>query len=160
MQLRIKKCSRNRELEIAETELLKVKHSSVLLLVFTENNELNVFLIKRPQHMKHHAGQIALPGGRIEKGETALETAIRETWEEIGLLRNKMKFWYIVAIICSGESFSDSPFVAWLSTKPELKINPYEVEKTISFPLKTMKKLLKKLKSKHYRNIKSSLFLI
>jgi hypothetical protein len=42
----------------------KVKPSSVLLLLFRDVDGLKVCLIKRPVYMKHHAGQIALPGGR------------------------------------------------------------------------------------------------
>jgi 8-oxo-dGTP pyrophosphatase MutT (NUDIX family) len=131
---------RNRTLEICETELLKVKNSSVLLLVFPENEELNVLLIKRPQHMKHHAGQIALPGGRIEKGETALETAIRETEEEIGVTPDQYQILGSLSpLYVQVSRFQIEPFVAWLDKKPELKRNPYEVEKTLSFPLKRIK---------------------
>ena len=50
----------------------KIKHSSVLLVLYPEGNEIFACLIKRPSHMKHHAGQIAIPGGRIEKNENAL----------------------------------------------------------------------------------------
>lgn len=140
---------RNRTLEICETELLKVKNSSVLLLVFSENKELNVLLIKRPQHMKHHAGQIALPGGRIEKGETALETAKRETWEEIGVTPEQYEvLGSLSQLYVQVSRFQIHPFVAWMNTKPELKINPYEVEKTISFPLKLIKETFSEVEIK------------
>ncbi len=90
--------------------------------------------------MKHHAGQIALPGGKIEEGETALETALRETWEEIGLNRDQIKILgSLSALYVEVSRFQIHPFVGWLDKKPGFVINKNEVEKTISFPLKSMK---------------------
>ena len=128
---------KNRILEIPSEQNVKVKHSSVLLLLFIENNELTACLIKRPAHMKHHAGQIALPGGRIEKGETALETAFRETWEEIGIPDNEIEVLGELSLLYVEVSrFMIHPFVGWLKQKPDFKVNTNEVEKVIIFPLK------------------------
>jgi len=130
----------NRELSAQHDELLRIKHSSVLLLLYIENQELNACLIKRPSHMKHHAGQIALPGGRIEKGETALETALRETWEEIGITSDQIEILGSLSeIYVQVSRFQIHPFVGWLNKKPGFVINKYEVEKMIYFPLKNMK---------------------
>jgi len=130
----------NRELSAQHDELLRIKHSSVLLLLYIENQELNACLIKRPSHMKHHAGQIALPGGRIEKGETALETALRETWEEIGITGDQIEILGSLSeIYVQVSRFQIHPFVGWLDKKPGFVINKYEVEKMIYFPLKNMK---------------------
>jgi len=127
----------NRELSANPEELKTLKHSSVLLLLFIENNELNVCLIKRPAHMKNHAGQIALPGGRIEKGETAIETALRETWEEIGISREKIEILGSLSeLYLQVSGFQIHPFVGWIDKKPAFIINKNEVEKTISFPFK------------------------
>ena len=127
----------NRELSVKPDELLRIKHSSVLLLLFAENNELNACLIKRPSHMKHHASQIGLPGGRIEKGETVLETAFRETWEEIGISREKIEILGSLSeLYVQVSQFHIHPFVGWIDKKPEFVINKNEVEKTISFPLR------------------------
>jgi len=90
--------------------------------------------------MKHHAGQIALPGGRIEKGETALETALRETWEEIGITGDQIEILGSLSeIYVQVSRFQIHPFVGWLDKKPGFVINKYEVEKMIYFPLKNMK---------------------
>ena len=87
--------------------------------------------------MKHHASQIGLPGGRIEKGETALETAFRETWEEIGISRKKIEILGSLSeLYVQVSGFQIHPFVGWLNKKPEFIVNKNEVEKTISFPLK------------------------
>ena len=125
-----------RELHVAAADASRVKTSSVLLLLYSENSELNVCLIKRPCHMKHHAGQIALPGGKIEKGETAMETALRETEEEIGIQPEKIKILGSLSELYIGVSrFQIQPFVGWLEEKPNFTLNKNEVEKTILFPL-------------------------
>ena len=127
----------NRELMASYEDQSRIKHSSVLLLLYIDNQELNVCLIKRPEHMKHHAGQIALPGGRIEKGETAIETALRETWEEIGITSDQIEILGSLSeLFVQVSRFQIHPFVGWLDKKPEFVINKNEVEKTISFPVK------------------------
>ncbi len=133
----------NRELSAQPDELLLIKHSSVLLLLFMENNEINACLIKRPAHMKHHAGQIGLPGGRIEKGETAIETAMRETQEEIGITSDQIEILGSLSeIYVQVSGFQIHPFVGWINEKPAFNINKNEVEKTISFPLRLLKNII------------------
>ncbi|MEN8116017.1 MAG: CoA pyrophosphatase [Bacteroidota bacterium] len=117
-----------------------VKHSSVLLLLFPDGNELYVCLIKRPAHMKHHAGQIALPGGRIEAGETATETALRETYEEIGIQSESIEILGSLSeFYVEVSRFQIQPFVGWLDKKPEFRTNQAEVEKIILFPIDLFK---------------------
>ncbi|HSO88844.1 MAG TPA: CoA pyrophosphatase [Draconibacterium sp.] len=133
----------NRTLKVSDEEQKSIKHSSVLLLLFIENNELQSILIKRPEHMKHHAGQIALPGGRIEKGETPLETALRETWEEIGISSDQIEIIGALSeLYVQVSRFQIHPFVGWLDKKPQFVINKNEVEKTISFPVQMIKNSL------------------
>jgi 8-oxo-dGTP pyrophosphatase MutT (NUDIX family) len=126
---------KNRTLKAPEDKNI-LKHSSVLLLLFPENGNLKICLIKRPMHMKHHAGQIALPGGRIEKGETAIETALRETNEEIGIDTSSIEILGSLSeLYVEVSRFLIHPFVGWLPNKPEFIINTAEVEKIILFPL-------------------------
>jgi 8-oxo-dGTP pyrophosphatase MutT (NUDIX family) len=126
----------NRVLKVPPADTGRLKHSSVLLLLFVDNGKLCCVLIKRPVHMKHHAGQIALPGGRIEKGETALQTALRETREEIGITSDKIEILGILSdFYIEVSRFQIHPFVGWLKQKPWFILNPDEVEKTVIFPI-------------------------
>lgn len=126
----------NRKLRAADSDKKRLKPSSVLLLLFIEDDELFVCLIKRPATMKHHAGQVALPGGRHEPGETPLETALRETWEEIGITADKIEILGSLSeLFVDVSGFLIHPFVGWLKEKPAFKTNPAEVEKTLLFPL-------------------------
>lgn len=126
----------DRVLKPAPQDRSRVKRSSVLLLLFEEDSQLKILLIKRPLHMKHHAGQIALPGGRIEINETAIQTALRETHEEIGIDSEKIEIiGKLTDFYVEVSRFQIQPIVGWLSSKPVLKINPEEVENIVFFPV-------------------------
>ncbi len=126
----------NRPLAIIEKNNQHLKHSSVLLLLFEENKELFICLIKRPAHMKHHAGQIALPGGRIEKGEGPVETALRETEEEIGVSPDDITILGVLSkLYVSVSNFLIHPVVGWIDKRPVVIANQDEVEKVVFFPL-------------------------
>ncbi len=126
----------NRKLRAAYSDRKRLKPSSVLLLLYAENDELFACLIKRTSTMKHHAGQVAFPGGKIEPGETAVETALRETWEEIGVPPGKIEVLGALSdLFVDVSGFLIHPIVGWLGEKPEFKANSAEVEKTILFPL-------------------------
>lgn len=126
----------NRKLKAANTDTKRLKPSSVLLLLFEENKVLKICLIKRPVTMKYHAGQVAFPGGRIEQGESALETALRETWEEIGITHDQIEvLGQLSELFVDVSGFLIQPFVGWLKYAPVFFINRSEVDKIILFPL-------------------------
>lgn len=123
----------------------KVKNSSVMLLLYPEKNELFACLIKRPAHMKHHAGQIALPGGKIEESETALQSALRETYEEIGIPPEKITvLGQLSELYVSVSGFLIYPFVGWANEKPDFKLNKNEVGKILLFPLLKHRNIVEK----------------
>ena len=94
--------------------------------------------------MKHHAGQVAFPGGRIDHGETALETALRETFEEIGISSEKIEILGSLSeLFVDVSGFLIQPFVGWITEKPVFTLNAAEVEKVILFPLLKQKDNLK-----------------
>lgn len=57
----------------------------VLILLYCADDELHVVLTRRPDYDGVHAGQVSCPGGRHEPPESLGETALRETFEEIGI---------------------------------------------------------------------------
>ena len=65
--------------------LQEVRHSGVLLLIFPIVDEPHIVLTVRTSHLAHHAGQVSLPGGAVESGETIEQAALRETHEEVGV---------------------------------------------------------------------------
>jgi 8-oxo-dGTP pyrophosphatase MutT (NUDIX family) len=59
--------------------------AAALVPLLTKDGAPHLLLTRRPLHMRRHAGQLSVPGGRIEAGEEPLAAALRETAEEIGL---------------------------------------------------------------------------
>ncbi len=63
----------------------ELRSAAVLLAVDLSGEEARVILTKRSAHLRHHPGQIALPGGKIDGAEDAPACALREAQEEVGL---------------------------------------------------------------------------
>ena len=59
--------------------------SAVLIALFDGDDGAEVLLTRRSMQMRNHAGEISFPGGRLDPGETPVETALREAHEEVGL---------------------------------------------------------------------------
>src|SRR5512146_788563 len=60
--------------------------SAVLIPVFLKNDEYHILFTKRTENLNHHSGEISFPGGvRPTEDEDSLRTALRETWEEVGI---------------------------------------------------------------------------
>lgn len=67
------------------------REAAVLLLLYPKPTGWHLPAILRPAHMKAHAGQVGLPGGMIEAGESSQQTALREYEEELGAARTGIR---------------------------------------------------------------------
>lgn len=126
-----------RRLRSFEHELPMVKQSSVLLLLFPEDDQIYTCLIKRPPTMRFHPGQISFPGGKVEKDDASPETtALREAREEVGIEPSSVRILGKLSdLYVEVSKFSIQPFLAWADRKPEFQLNFEEVEELILFPL-------------------------
>ncbi len=113
-----------------------VERSAVLVALFEESRETHVILTRRSASLRNHGGEIALPGGRCEADESPVETALREAREEIGLAPSLVTplAWLSPMMAVSANS-SIWPIVGVLAVRPELVINPDEVERVFSVAL-------------------------
>ena len=69
-----------------------LRPAGVLIPLIQRESGLNVILTKRASNLKHHAGQVSFPGGKMEKRDAdARSAALREAREEIGLLPDNVK---------------------------------------------------------------------
>jgi len=95
-----------------------------------------VLLTKRAQHLRNHAGEISFPGGRLEPGETPLQAAVREAYEEVALSPHAVNVRGQLSSLSTVVSRSHIvPLVAHLSARPTLRADVTEVDRILWVPL-------------------------
>ena len=113
--------------------------SAVLCLLISNgsNYTLDIVLTKRSKHLKHHKGQISLPGGKLEpqdKGDFQ-QCAYREAYEEIGFEKNKAIYLGKLNKYITGSGFLIQPIVVLLYEVQNFIINRQEVTSILHFPI-------------------------
>jgi len=112
--------------------------AAVLVPLYEEQDETFVVLIRRPDTMPSHQGEMAFPGGTFDAAVDAdlRATALREAFEEVGLAPESVE----VAAQLDGigtvaSRFTITPFVGLLASRPELYPDPREVVRVVEVPL-------------------------
>jgi 8-oxo-dGTP pyrophosphatase MutT (NUDIX family) len=111
--------------------------SSVLLLFYPVHNIPYLVFIQRPQYDGVHAGQIGLPGGRVETEDQDLQaTALRECREEIGVDPDKISIIGTLSdLYIPPSQFLVTPFVGYTTSHPSFVKDPVEVDEIIELPI-------------------------
>ncbi len=112
----------------------KTKLASVLVIIY--GRESKVLMIEKSKKLNIHAGEIAFPGGKwIEGDNDLLDTALRETREEIGLnVTRKNVIGQFENVVTRNSGFTISSFLSILDDIPQLKTN-FEVKSVLHIPL-------------------------
>ena len=93
-------------------------------------------LTRRSTRLKHHAGQWAIPGGGLEKGETPEDTALRELAEEVGLQLPRDQIIGRLDDFATRSGFVMTPIVVWGGSEVNLTPNPHEVRSIHRIPIR------------------------
>ncbi len=110
--------------------------AAVLLLLYPSAGGWRIPLALRPLHLSKHAGQIALPGGSVERGETPQAAALRETEEEFGVPANAIQLLGALSpLYLYVTDFAVFPWVAFVPETPLFAPDPGEVQELIEVPL-------------------------
>ena len=110
--------------------------AGVLIPVMQHGDELTVLLTQRSAELKHHAGQISFPGGRMEDhDEDVAGTALRETHEEVGIDPQHVSVIGYLGPMPTITGYAVTPVVGLVSAAAELEIDRSEVEFAFEVPL-------------------------
>ncbi len=109
--------------------------AAVVLAVSKQGNNACLLLTKRSSALRKHAGQYALPGGKLDAGETITEAALRELSEELNLQPDSRNIIGTLDDITTHSGFCITPVVVWVDDHTNIKPNPDEVAKVFEIPL-------------------------
>lgn len=104
----------------------------VIILLYEQDGEIRFPLIKRPEYVGAHGGQVSLPGGKAEHREDAVATALRECEEEIGIrpdVANVLGRLSDFLVIPS--NYLVTPIIAFVQGKPIFTPDSFEVSRII-----------------------------
>ena len=109
------------------------KESSVLIVLFESGGDVLFPLIQRPLYTGVHSGQIGLPGGKVEEHDIdRIDTALRETEEEIGVKADDVKvLGKLTELYVQASHYNVMPVVGYLPYRPEYIPDPEEVSRVI-----------------------------
>ena len=106
----------------------RVRDAAALLLLFPENDAAHIVLTVRADTLGRHSGQVSLPGGVVEPGETFELAALREAHEEVGLpIADADVLGLLTPLDIPVSGFRLHPVVAMTCGRPELKAADGEV---------------------------------
>lgn len=115
----------------------QLRHAAVAVALVSVGStaEPGVLLTERATGLNRHAGQFALPGGRVDAGERDDDAALRELAEELGLHADRSAILGRLDDFATRSGFRIRPFVLWLEDSSSLRLDPVEVAACYRVPL-------------------------
>ncbi len=114
----------------------QARQASVLLLLFPVEAGLSFVLLRRAYNPHDvHSGQISLPGGAREANETPVQTALRETREELGVTETVEVLGTLGALYVPPSDFEVQPVVGYVPARPLWRPGPGEVREVLECPV-------------------------
>jgi 8-oxo-dGTP pyrophosphatase MutT (NUDIX family) len=110
--------------------------AAVLIPLLVKNMEWHVVVTQRTQAVEHHKGQISFPGGACEPADAGqLDTALRETFEEIGIPADMVEVLGALDDFATVTSFAVTPYVGVIPHLHGYDISQQEVAQVVEVPL-------------------------
>lgn len=113
----------------------KCKRASVTIPIVMLNDTAYILFEVRSKNLSTQPNEVCFPGGKMDEGESALNTAIRETCEELGVTPNDFKVISALDLFVSPFNVIIHPYLIHLYNIDNININSSEVEKTFLVPL-------------------------
>ena len=112
----------------------RLRPAAVLVPIIARPEGATALMTRRSDSLASHTGQIAFPGGRLDPGETAIEAALREAWEEVALDPAAVEVLGVGDGYETVTGFLVTPVVGWLKEPPEVSPSPDEVAEVFEAP--------------------------
>ena len=100
----------------------------------TSNDQSCILLTRRSSRLRKHSGQFALPGGKLDTGESVTEAALRELSEELNLHVSNSNVIGFLDDFATNSGFNITPVVVWIEDHHKLVANPDEVAAVYEIP--------------------------
>ncbi|MFT3899145.1 MAG: CoA pyrophosphatase [Gordonia sp. (in: high G+C Gram-positive bacteria)] len=111
-----------------------LRPAAVAITVVRRGGAHGIWILKRPATMRNHPNQFALPGGRLDPGETVVDAALRELHEETGIAAAGADVLGVLDDYPTRSGYVITPVVCWLDDDPPLVPNPAEVAESFFVP--------------------------
>lgn len=111
-----------------------LRPAAVLIPIIARPEGATVLMTRRADSLASHTGQIAFPGGRLDPGETAVQAAVREAFEEVALDPAEVTPLGFSDPYETVTGFLVTPVVAWLERPPVTRPSPDEVAEVFETP--------------------------
>ena len=113
-----------------------LRRAAALLVLYPVDGAAAFLLTKRSSDLPHHSGQVSLPGGAVDDGETLEQAALREAQEEIGLHPSLVTLLGgLTPMHIPVSRYVLNPFVGVVASPPVVVVEPREVERVIEVPV-------------------------
>ena len=121
---------------IEHTSASDLRPAGVLIPLICQDGEWQVLFIRRTESLATHKGQVAFPGGGSEAVDENIEsTALRETYEEVGIRQENIHILGRLDTLKTNSGFLVTPIVGAVQIPIQLKLQPEEVARAFTIPL-------------------------
>ena len=113
-----------------------LRKAAVLLPLLCNGDHWHLLFIRRTELVQDHKGQVSFPGGAFEPEDAGLEaTALRETWEEVGIPAQEIQLLGKMATFSSVSGYAITPVVGQIPWPYPLRLEPAEVTRAFTIPI-------------------------